>query len=113
MKRKIFWFGYLLGILVVVWLYWQRRQQESAAPVTRPPAPASPTLPPRQKAPPDPLQEIVGIGPVFARRLQECGIRTFRDLASLSEDVIRERAGLRPWQGDVQSWIVQAQARVS
>lgn len=113
MKRKMFWLGYFLAIAVVVWLYWQRRRQESPVPAAKPPAPVSTPSPRSQEAPPDPLQEIAGIGPVFARRLQESGIRTFRTLASLSADEVRARAGLEAWQGDVDSWIAQAQARIS
>lgn len=113
MKRKMFWFGYFLAIAIVVWLYWQRRQQESPAPAAKPPAPVPPTLPRSREASPDPLQEIAGIGPVYARRLQESGIRTFRELASLSADEVRAKAGLEEWQGDVDSWIAQAQARIS
>ena len=56
------------------------------------------------------LQEINGIGPAFERRLKEAGIGRFAELAALSEDEVRERLALEPWQGDVESWIEQAKA---
>ena len=113
MKRKMFWLGYFLAIAVVVWLYWQRRRQERPVPAAKPPAPVSTPLPLSSEVSPDPLQEITGIGPILARRLQESGIRTFRELASLSADEVRAKASLEAWQGDVESWIAQAQARIS
>lgn len=58
--------------------------------------------------PADDLKEITGIGPAFERRLNEAGVRRFAQLAALSEDEIRERIGLKPFQGDVASWIEQA-----
>lgn len=56
----------------------------------------------------DDLKEITGIGPAFERRLNEAGVMRFAQLAALSEDEIRERIGLKPFQGDVASWIEQA-----
>lgn len=58
----------------------------------------------------DYLQEINGIGPAFERRLKEAGIGRFAELAALSEDEVRARLDLEPWQGDVESWIEQAKA---
>ena len=44
----------------------------------------------------------------LARQAVEAGVRRFAQLAALSEDEIRERIGLKPFQGDVASWIEQA-----
>jgi predicted flap endonuclease-1-like 5' DNA nuclease len=59
----------------------------------------------------DRLEQIKGIGPVFARRLNEEGIFTFADLATLSPERVREMVsdGNRITNIDAQAWIVQAQ----
>ena len=138
MNRKVFWLGYVLAIGAVVWILWRQRQEEFEAAVQRwgerrPDISEWPvvervqemvTTPQKQKQPAanrgqgeqsatedaDDLKKINGIGPAFARRLNKAGIRNFRQLAALSEEEIRERMDLEPWQGDVESWIEQAQA---
>lgn len=57
----------------------------------------------------DDLTKISGIGPAFARRLNDAGISTFSQLAGMSVPEIRERAELAEWQGDPYDWIIQAQ----
>jgi predicted flap endonuclease-1-like 5' DNA nuclease len=59
----------------------------------------------------DRLEQIKGIGPVFARRLNEEGIFTFADLAKLSPERVREMVadGNRLTNIDAQAWIAQAQ----
>jgi large subunit ribosomal protein L21 len=61
----------------------------------------------------DDLKKITGIGPAFERRFNEAGITRFAQLAALSEDEARQRIGLQPFQGDVASWIEQAQSLAS
>lgn len=56
----------------------------------------------------DDLTEINGIGPAFARRLNEAGITRYQQLAELSVGQVRERMHLSEWQGDPESWIEQA-----
>ncbi|OUC08789.1 hypothetical protein RY27_06875, partial [Litorilinea aerophila] len=41
----------------------------------------------------DDLTRIRGIGPVFAARLQEAGVRTFADLAGLTPEAVAEIIG--------------------
>ncbi len=53
----------------------------------------------------DDLQQIKGIGPTYAGRLREAGIRTFAALATLSADHIREITRVR---ADPSDWIQQA-----
>lgn len=112
MKRKLFWSGFFLALAVVIWLYRQQRREFEdtlqATPVRRPAA-----APRRGQIEADPLQEIKGIGPVYAQRLQEAGIRTFRQLAALPADDVRAKVGLEPWQADVDSWIEQARGRAA
>ncbi len=58
----------------------------------------------------DQLDQIRGIGPVFARRLNAEGIFTFADLAKLSPERIREIVsdGSRFTNIDSEDWIAQA-----
>lgn len=56
----------------------------------------------------DDLTKISGIGPAFARRLNDAGISSFSQLAGMSVTEIRERAELAEWQGDPYDWIIQA-----
>lgn len=64
-------------------------------------------------APPavNPLEQIQGIGPVFARRLHEAGVLTLADLAAQSPDQVRAIvASVRGGKMvNVQTWIDQAQ----
>lgn len=64
-------------------------------------------------APPttNPLEQIQGIGPVFARRLYEAGIVTLADLAAQSPEQLRAIiSGVRGGKMvNVQTWIDQAQ----
>jgi hypothetical protein len=53
---------------------------------------------------------INGIGPTFAKRLQEAGIHTFADLAASTPEHLRDAAQVAEWQGDPAEWIVQAKA---
>ena len=46
----------------------------------------------------DPLEEIRGIGPVFAERLNEAGVYTFEELADLTPPEIQEIIGAERWQ---------------
>lgn len=61
----------------------------------------------------DDLTLINGIGPTFARRLQEAGITTFGRLAELTPEVVKELARLSDWQADPAGWIAQARARTA
>jgi predicted flap endonuclease-1-like 5' DNA nuclease len=57
----------------------------------------------------DPLEQVRGIGAVFARRLYEAGIHTFQQLAELSPEQVREIVQVNEWQKiDPTSWIAQA-----
>lgn len=60
----------------------------------------------------DDLTTINGIGPTFARRLNEAGVFTFAQLASLSPGEVVAHTHVAEWQGDPVDWIDQAGARV-
>lgn len=59
---------------------------------------------------PDDLTKINGIGPTFAKRLQEAGITTYQSLANLSEEQIKEITHAADWQADPNEWIAEAKA---
>ena len=57
----------------------------------------------------DDFERINGIGPVFARRLNEARIFTFEQLASLPVGKIQQLIAVEDWQNaDVQGWIDEA-----
>ena len=58
---------------------------------------------------PDNLQEIDGIGPTYAERLQEAGINSYAALASKSPGQILDITGIRSEQ-TAEKWIAAAQA---
>ncbi len=134
MRTAKFWTGLLLGsLLAVAFWYWQKstsaeegalevldrlaaaegrlktaREQMAAAAPVAPPA-AAPPAPAAVETAPDDLRQIEGIGPTYARRLHDAGIRTFAALASLSPRQVMELAGMRS-QDTAVSWIAAASA---
>jgi predicted flap endonuclease-1-like 5' DNA nuclease len=64
--------------------------------------------------PPLPLEQIKGIGPVFATRLDLAGIKTLEDLARCSEQELHEIVGKRGVQiTHLSQWIAEARAEVA
>ncbi|RMG62380.1 MAG: hypothetical protein D6722_18530 [Bacteroidetes bacterium] len=66
-------------------------------------------------APPDPLQQLHGIGPVLEQKLHAAGIFTFRQLAELTPaEEARLQAELDLFPGRIQRdrWVQQAQTRL-
>jgi predicted flap endonuclease-1-like 5' DNA nuclease len=96
----------------------QGAQAKSRGPeqtLAKSPSNLKPTAKPAAKSPKkersDRLEQIKGIGTVFARRLNEAGINTFEQLAQLSPDRIREivQAGARQ-KIEPETWIEEARA---
>jgi predicted flap endonuclease-1-like 5' DNA nuclease len=59
----------------------------------------------------DPLIDIDGIGPVFEKKLWDAGVLTFAQLASTSEERIREIIQPKNWQKiEADKWIAEAAA---
>ena len=57
------------------------------------------------------LQLIRGIGPTYARRLNEFGIQTFTDLAECQPDQIASIIKKKEWQAvNIQDWLDEAKA---
>jgi predicted flap endonuclease-1-like 5' DNA nuclease len=65
--------------------------------MTRPPHPAG-TPRPEATERPDDLTRLPGIGPTFARRFRDAGVRRFEGVARMSDDEISETLQLRPFQ---------------
>lgn len=130
-----FWTGLILGLIIgwviewiIDWRFW-RRQLQAALEIERQLRqeladahlqirqlqaqqaaaswPAKETISALVKR--DPLEDIPGIGPVFAQRLHEAGIFTFAQLADTPVEAVLQavqaESGSRP---DVAEWIVQA-----
>lgn len=108
-----FFVGFLIGTLVVllIW-YWQKatsaedgalelldrhaateaRLREATGHSANAAAPRRPAEP--YTGPVDDLEQILGIGPVYAQRLNAAGIYTYADLAQQTPDHVREITGI-------------------
>ena len=75
------------------------------------PAPAPIRGAPASRATSDDLTAVAGIGPVYAARLVESGISSFRQLASADPEKVAAAAGARPEA--VADWIAQAERLTS
>src|SRR6266540_6272581 len=91
--------GLFIGWLVewvIDWFYWRRPR---AVPANEPAKPAEispPIVKERYTNPPsnpDDLTVIKGIGPVISKRLNDAGIYTYEQLASLTLDEFEEALG--------------------
>lgn len=89
---------------------WRQKWSEGEAEIEQPRAEMKP--PERAVRPKDRLEEINGIGPVFARRLNEAGIYTFAELAELTPERVHEIVHTEEWQKiDPEAWIAGARKR--
>lgn len=62
----------------------------------------------------DNLTIIRGIGPAYARRLNEAGVTSLIDLAKMTPDRVGEIVGVQNWQSrNVQAWIDEAQSLIA
>jgi predicted flap endonuclease-1-like 5' DNA nuclease len=98
--EKVIWFGLIPGVAGGYLLSRLLR-----------PAPAARGLmgqQPAARAAADDLEIINGIGPVFARRLQGAGVRTFSDLLAASPERLLEIVQSSPGLADPDSWREQA-----
>lgn len=106
-----FWVGFLVASVATALLYWLLRSKRQITPPpvileqkqTRTISLAEKTISePKQ----DDLTKITGIGPTYARLLNENGIYSFEDLAHTSPEEIQAITGLIRW--DPADWIQQA-----
>lgn len=140
MKLPKFLLGLIIGgMLALIFWYWQKstsaedgalsvldRLAASEARVRdleaiRPRTPETVAAPPATASAPqkdavasektaDDLREIDGIGPTYARRLQDEGITTFVGLAQETPERVMEISGARSLSA-VKGWIAEAQVR--
>lgn len=113
---KAFWVGFVFTVALSAWVYWLLRQKRVVAPeplvvagrrrAQKPSSPPSPVTRQRPISVSDALEEIKGIGPVFANRLNEAGILTFEQLAATPADELARITGVTRW--DPADWIAQA-----
>jgi predicted flap endonuclease-1-like 5' DNA nuclease len=126
----VFWLGLFAGLIIgwivewiIDWRFWRsehhatldeegrlRRELESARfEINRLQAQVA-AIPTHEAVPVmEPLQDIKGIGQVFAKRLNDAGITTFAQLGELSADRLREIIQPQEWQTlDFATWITQA-----
>lgn len=140
-KGFAFWFGFLVAFVVgmAVW-YWQKStsadegaldlldelakakarirelqrsggQKETAVPTHIDIAQRSTGVQAHAPTQPDDLTAIRGIGPVYARRLQNAGIATFAALAAQEPEKIGQIVQIKMWQAaSPAEWIAQAKA---
>ncbi len=111
-----FWIGFAFAAGLIAWIYWIGRRKRAVTPaplvVSRRRSPETVQSRPQSPAARQPvmvsdvLEEIKGIGPVFANRLNEAGILTFRQLASASPDELAEITGVTRWNPE--DWIAEA-----
>jgi predicted flap endonuclease-1-like 5' DNA nuclease len=107
-----YWLGFIVAVVGVSWLIWLWRKQREVMPkplyvsgrTAAYPKPA--VVEPSEPQEPDDMELLQGIGPAYARRLNEAGITTFAQLAEADPDEIREITAVTRW--DPQEWIDEA-----
>jgi predicted flap endonuclease-1-like 5' DNA nuclease len=102
----------LAGVVsLLVTILWLTREHLLPTPrVADDPKPHYRSTPP---PPPDPddLTVIKGIGPVYAARLNEAGVQTYRGLSEIDAGTIADSVGTTPEA--VANWIAQAKAKLN
>lgn len=109
---RYYWLGFIVAAVGIGWLIWLFRKQREVMPkplfisgrVDAYPLPAEDEL--SAKSGPDDLTQIQGIGPAYARRLNDNGIFSFAQLAGVDPDELQEMTGVSRW--DPKLWIEQA-----
>jgi predicted flap endonuclease-1-like 5' DNA nuclease len=109
LKKMLRFVALVLVAGAIVWLTRERLLPEPRV-VSDEPRPPFRSIPPAPHAVPDDLTEIKGIGPVFAGRLNDAGIRSFRGLTEMNAAVIAPAIGTT--EAVVEDWILQARARL-
>ena len=108
-KRLIRFVGLVAVASAIVWL--TREHLLPTPHVSHEPPPHYRSTPPPPQAAADDLSEIKGIGPVFATKLEEVGIRSFRGLSEVAPSTITDTIGVSPKVAT--DWVNQAQARLA
>jgi len=105
-------FRLALVVTVVAAIVWLTRERLLPPPRVVPdePRPHYRSTPPAPKPEPDDLTAIKGIGPVYSRRLNEAGIRSFRSLSEVDAAAVAQSIGIA--ESVVSDWIAQARSRL-
>lgn len=125
----IFWLGLFAGLIigwviewVIDWRFWRseeqtgvdeesrlRRELETARLEINRLQTQLTTNAPTELSSADQLQDINGVGQIFAKRLNEAGIYTFAQVSELSPERLQEIIQPQEWQTlDFAAWIAQA-----
>ncbi len=117
---KVFWIGFGVTAALTAWIYWIWRQKRVVAPeplfISRIHSRTGPVEPAQSKEPKESeqrpiiseaLEEINGIGPVSANRLNDAGIYTYAELAATPPADIQRITGVTRW--DPADWIAEAE----
>lgn len=102
-----FWKGLIWGLLVGGFLAWLWQKRVCSIPQTVPARPGLLEEPPR-----DDLTALRGIGPIFAQRLYQGGITTYRQLAHLSPEEAATCCQIPVQRVRQDDWVGQAAERV-
>ncbi|GAB4499144.1 MAG: hypothetical protein OHK0052_13680 [Anaerolineales bacterium] len=120
--------GMMMGV-AIAWVLLRRNPADSGTPAALPdtashplpeiditeprlPLPAAASVLPAAQA--DDFTALYGIGPVFARRLHESGIRTFAQLAETPAETLLQVVQAKNWQKvDPQAWRAEARTRAA
>jgi predicted flap endonuclease-1-like 5' DNA nuclease len=112
MMRR-FWKGFLMG-LIVGWLLVRLREEEAY--LVEEMVPAGP-LPVEEETlkdeTPDDFVVLRGVGPAFAERLHQAGIRTFAQLARLAPEDVAASCGIPVGRVLRDDWIGQAAEQIN
>lgn len=109
-----YWLGFIVAAVGFAWLIWLWRRQREIVPR---PLYINRRLPQdkilesagiSELREEDDLQVIQGIGPAYASRLKEAGIRTYKQLSELTADELQEITAVTRW--DPEQWINEARS---
>ena len=108
-KRLIRFVGLVAVASAIVWL--TREHLLPTPHVSHEPPPHYRSTPPPPQTAADDLTEIKGIGPVYATRLKDMGIHSFRGLSELAPSTITDTVGVSLRVAT--DWVNQAHARMA
>lgn len=101
----------VLAVLAAA-IVWLTREHLLPTPhVSHEPAPHYRSTPPPPQQDPDDLTDVKGIGPVYAAKLADMGIKSFRGLSEMNPQTLAEALGTSPQTAA--DWIAQAITRLA
>lgn len=109
---RYYWLGFIAAAAGIGWLIWLWRKQIEVTPKPLYISGRTAAYPMTDEIPKEPgkveddLSLIQGIGPAYARRLNDAGITSFSQLAEADPESLIEITGVSRW--DPKDWKVQA-----